>query len=115
MKYRTIVILLSLMILLEIVMTATIITGYSDIENRVSVLDGHLWKKYLDAIHDPIIDDYPLSSYLKDSLINMGLYRDRAMVLLGLLFAVTVGLILVHMKKQKTDETVNNPTKPKGE
>lgn len=98
-KIKIITILIFAVVLLEIVAAIVSIVGFHEIENRFLLIDKFLWEEHSEIIQQSMSDDYPLSSYLKDSVINAQLYRSIIVILMGFILITTLGTFYIYVKK----------------
>jgi len=96
--------------ILIIVLLATVVSGisylgFNQTEKKAVFLNEQMWALHEKAMHDTIVDDYPLADYLKDMIVNIGLYKDFALVSLTGVVVATLALLFLHLKK-KTRNTV---------
>ena len=76
--------------------------GFIQIEKAICFLNEQMWNKHPEIMQDSIRNDYPFANYIKDIVVNVGLYKGAAFVLLGIMIiAESTFLFLIYKRKYK--------------
>ena len=88
-----------LVLLLGITLAVVSIVGFKYIENRISFLNEQMWSKHPEVMQNSIGNDYPFAIYLKDTIVNVGLYKNATQLLLILVIIAGVSLLFLYFRK----------------
>ena len=93
-------IFLAATVLLGIIAPIVSIVGFGRIEDRVMLLDKHLWDNHSDVMQSTVTGDYPLSSFIKDTIVNAALYKNIIMILL-IVTLIFLGFLAANKPKKE--------------
>ena len=104
-KLKLIKIFLVIIILLGVIALILPIIGFNKVEDKISFLDKQLWDRYPGVMQESISNGYPLSSYIKDMIICVGLFKSCAVLFVILIITAIVIVFLINKREDTAVST----------
>jgi hypothetical protein len=77
------------------------LVGFAEINDRILFLDKQLWSNHKEVMESAIDTNYPYSLFIKDIIINTGLFCNSVAILLSVLVISIICFVVFKIRNQK--------------